>query len=126
MMRNIETAKRVLKDNEAVLYGIFGVIGRWDYFPPREFLNEFLSVGYDPCDQDGRMEGWEPFALSPEEYDEIRSWWVAGHPGAVVSSFGLSCWQDWIQVILNPEDWGFPDGLPEPADPNAAADTGRV
>ena len=39
MMGAVEGAKRVLKADEAVLYGIFGVIGASAYFPPREFLN---------------------------------------------------------------------------------------
>src|SRR5689334_9191257 len=105
----VEAAKRVLRADELVRYGIFGMIGSSGYFPPREFLNEFLLVGCDPCDQDGRMDGWSPFTLSPREYEEIKSWWVAGHSGTVESSLGVSCWNDWTQVILNPEDWGFPD-----------------
>jgi len=97
----VDTAKLILEADEAVLYGIFGV-GRSGYFPPREFLNEFLMVGHDPCDQDRRMEGWQPFALSPGEYDEIKVWWVARHPRAVASDLGVGCWDDWVQVILGP------------------------
>jgi hypothetical protein len=111
----VKTAKRVLEADEAVLYGIFGVIRGSGYFPLREFLNEFLMGGNDPCDQDGRMSGWQPFALSPEEYDEIKAWWAAGHPGAVASDLGVGCWSDWVQVIMNHMDWGFPDGLPREA-----------
>ena len=60
----VETAKLVLEADEAVLYGIFGLIGASVYFPPRDFLNEFLMVGNDPCDQDGRMSGAvRPLAL---------------------------------------------------------------
>src|ERR1700687_1673171 len=51
----LDIAKQVLAANEAVLYGIFGVIGSSGYFPPRDFLNDFLRQGTDPCDQDGRM-----------------------------------------------------------------------
>jgi 6-phosphogluconolactonase len=112
-----ETAKRVLEADEAVLYGIFGVIAGTGYFPPRDFLNEFLMVGSDPCDQDGRMSRWQPFTLSPGEYAEVKAWWAAGHLGAVVSDLGVGCWNDWVQVILNPKDWGFPDTLPRPAEP---------
>ena len=94
-------AKRVLSANEAVLYGIFGVIGSSGVFPPRAFLNEFLARGSDPCDQDGRMDGWEPFAVSPEEYPELVAWWVAGHPGAVEDGLGVACWDDWVQEVLD-------------------------
>ena len=44
----------------------------------------------------------EPFALSPWEYEEVKAWWAAGHPGAVASDLGVGCWNDWVQVILNP------------------------
>jgi hypothetical protein len=118
----VDTAKEVLEADTAVLYGIFGHIGGTGYFPPREFLNEFLMVGCDPCDQDRRMGHWRPFTLSPEQYDEIKIWWVGGHPGTVVSDLGVGSWNDWAQVILNPEDWGYPDGLPRPAEPSAATD----
>lgn len=111
MVWTIETAMRVLKADEEVLYGIFGIIGTSAYFPPRDFLNEFFMVGSDPCDQDGRMSLWEPFALTPVEYDEVKAWWVTDHPGTVESDLGVGCWRDWVQVILNPEDWGYPDGL---------------
>ncbi|QDV31603.1 hypothetical protein Spb1_35480 [Planctopirus ephydatiae] len=115
----ILTAKQVLEADEAVRYGIFGVIGGSGYFPPRDFLNEFFLVGSDPCDQDGRMGRWQPFTLSDDEYHEVKAWWAASHPGVVASDLGVDCWSDWVQVILNPEDWGYPDGLPltdEPAD----------
>lgn len=107
-------AKSVLRRDEAVLFGIFGIIGGSGYFPPREFLNEFLMAGSDPCDQDGRMAHWQPFTLSPIEYDVVRAWWVASHPGAVTSDLGVGGWDDWVQVILNPEDWGFHDDLHRP------------
>jgi hypothetical protein len=117
MSDSVKTAKWVLEADEVVLYGIFGIIGGSGYFPPREFINEFLMVGHDPCDQDGRMESWHPFILAPDEYDVITSWWAIKHPGAVVSNLGVGNWNDWVQVILNPEDWGFPDGLPSPVEP---------
>src|ERR1035437_3982398 len=75
----VDAAKRVLADDEAVLFGIFGVIGTSGYFPPSAFLNEFFMHGNDPCDQDGRMKEWTPFTLSPEEYREVFSWWVLSH-----------------------------------------------
>jgi|WetSurMetagenome_2_1015567.scaffolds.fasta_scaffold1288644_1 hypothetical protein len=114
-LQKVETAKKVLKADEVVMYGIFGIIAHSGYFPPREFLNEFLLVGRDPCDQDGRMDGWEPFTISLEEYHEVMAWWTAAHPGTVASNLGVECWNDWVQVILNPEDWGFPNGLPRPS-----------
>jgi len=117
MLRNVDAARRVLAANEVVLYGIFGVIGASGYFPPREFLNEFFMAGSDPCDQDGRMDRWRPFTLSPAEYDEVRAWWATGHSGAMTSKLGVESWGDWVQVVLNPEDWGFPDGLPRGAEP---------
>ena len=94
MPTSLESAKQVLAANEAVLYGIFGVIGSSGYFPPRDFLNDFLMQGNDPCDQDGRMCAWEPFAVSPEEYREIKTWWMADHAGAVEDSLGADCWDD--------------------------------
>ena len=101
MPGSVDTAKQVLTANEAVLYGIFGVIGSSGYFPPQTFLNEFLMVGYDPCDQDGRMGDWQPFAVSPEEYREIKAWWMAGHAGAVEDGLGADCWGDWVQEVLD-------------------------
>ena len=100
-MPNLDTAKRVLTDNEAVLYGIFGHIGSSGYFPPCRFLNEFLTQGRDPCDQDGRMSAWTPFAVSPEEYLELKEWWIESHIGAVEANLGADCWDDWVQEILN-------------------------
>jgi hypothetical protein len=96
----VETAKRVLTANEAVLYGIFGQISAFPYFPPRPFLNEFLMGGSDPCDQDRRMGTWTPFALSSEEYREVKEWWAQSHPGSVENALGARCWNDWAQVIL--------------------------
>jgi hypothetical protein len=98
---SLESAKQVLEANEKVLYGIFGVIGSSGYFPPRDFLNDFLMQGNDPCDQDGRMSAWQPFAVSPEEYCQIKAWWMAGHTGAVEHALGADCWDDWVQEILN-------------------------
>jgi hypothetical protein len=112
MAEAVDAAKRVLTSNEKVLYGIFGLIGGSGYFPPHEFLNEFLMLGSDPCDQDARMGHWQTFALSSDEYEEVKMWWISGHPGTMVSHLGVGCWNDWIQTILNPEDWGFPEGLP--------------
>lgn len=101
-MRNaLELAKRVLAADEAGLYGIFGVIGTSGYFPPRPFLNEFLKWGSDPCDQDGRIDPWPPFTLTPDEYYAVLSWWTAGHVGAVEDALGVDCWNDWVQEILN-------------------------
>jgi hypothetical protein len=97
----LDTAKRVLADDEAVLYGIFGVIGCSGYFPPRAFLNEFLKWGSDPCDQDGRISSWVPFALSPDEYNEVKAWWVAGHTGAIEDSLSAESWNDWVQEMLD-------------------------
>ncbi len=96
-----ELAKRVLAANEAVLYGIFGMIAGSGYFPPRAFLNEFLMHGYDPCDQDGRMESWPPFELSHDDYCDVYSWWTANHLGDVEDSLGVNRWDDWVQKILN-------------------------
>jgi hypothetical protein len=97
----VETAKRVLVADEAVRYGIFGMIGTSGFFPPRAFLNEFLMGGCDPCDQDGRMGHWQPFSVSPEEYQELKAWWVINHTGAVEGSLGVDDWDDWVQEVLN-------------------------
>lgn len=101
MVGAVESAKRVLAADEAVLYGIFGVIGSSGYFPPRNFLNEFLMQGHDPCDQDQRLSGWQPFALSPEEYQEVKTWWTISHIGAVEDSLGKGSWNDWVQERLD-------------------------
>jgi hypothetical protein len=53
----LKTPKRVLSADEAVPYGIFGMIAPSGVFAPQAFLNEFFGRGYDPCDQDGRMDG---------------------------------------------------------------------
>jgi hypothetical protein len=34
----LQSAKQVLESNEAVLFGIFGIIGGSGYFPPRDYL----------------------------------------------------------------------------------------
>ena len=101
-MSNSDIAKRVIETNSKVLYGIFGVIESSGYFPPRPFLNEFLAVGHDPCDQDGRMAPWQPFALTAAEYDAVKTWWFSSHPSSVESQLGVQCWSDWVQEILEP------------------------
>jgi len=112
--RHVATAKYVLKEDEDVLYGVFGHIGASGYFPPRQLLNEFLMIGTDPCDQDGLMAPWIPFALEPAEYDEVKAWWMGAHPGTLVSDLGAQSWDEWISAILHPRDWGYPEGLPHP------------
>jgi hypothetical protein len=97
----LEKAKRVLSANEAVRFGIFGIVASSEVFPPREFLNEFFAVGYDPCDQDRRMTPWEPFSLSPLEYGQIKDWWVTSHDGACEDGLGTDSWQDWVQELLS-------------------------
>jgi hypothetical protein len=101
MTEAVAAAKRILSADEAVLYGIYGVIGKSRFFPPRAFLNEFLMGGCDPCDQDGRMGRWQPLSLSPAEYEALKAWWVANHPGAVEESLGVDRWDDWVQEILD-------------------------
>jgi hypothetical protein len=97
----LDAAKQVLADNEAVLYGIFGQVGSCGYFPPRLFLNEFLMRGHDPCDQDGRMPAWQPFAVAPDEYYDLKEWWAARHDGAVEDGLGVDSWDAWVQEILS-------------------------
>lgn len=101
MRSSLEDAKRVLAANEAVLYGIFGVIASSNFFPPRIFLNEFLMRGSDPCDQDRRMAPRLPFVVSPDEYRELKAWWAVSHPAAVEDDLGTNCWDDWVQEMLN-------------------------
>lgn len=96
------SAKRILEANEVVRFGIFGEVAGSGYFPPRPFLNEFLMLGHDPCDQDQRMGTWTPTELSPEEYRDVLSWWVSRHADAVEDSLGVERWGDWVQQILNP------------------------
>lgn len=100
MKNNIDLAKKVLLDSTKTLYGIFSIICISSYFPPRVFLNEFLKVGSDLCDQDGRMEDWNPFELNEEEYLEVLSWWQEKYPDAVVDDLDSDNWNDWIEEIL--------------------------
>jgi hypothetical protein len=97
----VEKAKVVLLQNSNVLYGIFSVIKQTDCFPPREFLNDFLLGGNDPCDQDRRMSDWKPFELSSSEYFEIKQWWISQHPGALETALGAEDWDDWVREVLN-------------------------
>ncbi|MHB1557686.1 MAG: hypothetical protein ACYC61_09420 [Isosphaeraceae bacterium] len=102
-MRDLaESAKRVLEANERVRYGIFGHIGFSGYFPPRCFLNEFFMQGHDPCDEDRRMPPWPPFSLDGEEYDDLKAWWLASHPGDVEDDLGVATWDEWVDQILDP------------------------
>lgn len=99
-MNKVITAKSILGANKNVLYGIFGVVATSSFFPPHQFLNKFLMVGHDPCDQDERMSKWKPFELNMGEYLEVQEWWISTHPGTTVSSLGVDNWDDWIQEIL--------------------------
>jgi hypothetical protein len=42
-----------------------------------------------------------PFALSPDEYNEVKAWWVAGHTGAIEDSLSAESWNDWVQEMLD-------------------------
>ncbi len=95
-----DLAKQVLEINASVRYGIFGFIEGTGYFPPLPFLNEFLGKGHDPCDQDGRMADWAPFALSPGAYAEVKSWWLERNPGAVEDALDATTWDEWAQKLL--------------------------
>jgi hypothetical protein len=95
-----EQAKAILAENERVLYGIFGVVAGSGFFPPYEFLNEFFLVGHDPCDQDQRMSPWKPFALSRQEYEQVKIWWLDGHSGDQEDRLGANCWSEWVQELL--------------------------
>lgn len=100
-MGSVQLAKNVLAENARVLYGFFGIVESSGLFPPMNFLNEFLMIGSDPCDQDGRMSGWAPFELSPDEYHELKAWWISWHSGAVEDQLGVQSWSDWQQEILD-------------------------
>jgi len=97
---SFELAKKTISDNSKVLYGIFGVIESSGYFPPFEFLNEFLMQGEDPCDQDGRMKSWKPFLLDEAEYSLIKNWWLSNHNEAIVNDLGASNWAGWANEII--------------------------
>ncbi len=99
-MNNIEKVKNILEENTKVLYGIFGIIYDSGYFPPIKILNEFLMKGYDPCDQDGRMEKWTPLELNETEYKEIKKWWFNKYENTIEYDFGKNSWDEWIQEIL--------------------------
>ncbi len=96
--------KEVIEENSNVLYGIFNFISSTDYFPPHEFLNEFLEHGSDPCDQDGRMSSWPPFVLSESEYTEVKDWWLSNHPNVSVSNLGTNSWIDWQTELIEADD----------------------
>lgn len=100
MQDKISLAEKILFENTEVLYGIFGIINTSGYFPPYHFLNEFLLTGNDPCDQDGRMEGWIPFKLSYEEYLEVFSDWCHSYPNTTIDDLNAKSWNDWVQEIL--------------------------
>jgi len=97
---SVELAKKILVENTNVLYGIFGVVESSGYFPPQNFLNQFLVVGSDPCDQDGRMDSWRPFELNKDEYEIIKEWWLACHSGSVVDDLGEKNWDAWVVEII--------------------------
>lgn len=97
---NIVKAINILDENSKVLYGIFGMIDSSGYFPPCDFLNEFLFHGSDPCDQDYRMGEWKPFILTTQEYDIVKKWWCELHPKTIESHLDCECWDDWTQKIL--------------------------
>ncbi|WP_197065295.1 hypothetical protein [Massilia sp. 9096] len=98
---SVKLAKEVLLSNEAVRFGVFGIVATSGYFPPRQFLNEFLRAGTDPCDQDQRMPPWKPFSLSADDYLIVKAWWIARHSGAVESSLGATNWNDWAVVVIH-------------------------
>jgi hypothetical protein len=106
---SVDIAKKVLTTS---LY--FRDIASSGYFPPRLFLNEFLMKGCHDWDQDRMTTDWTPFVLSPDEYHDVKTWWFADNPRSVESDFGAGGWDHWLHVILNPADWGFPNGLPRP------------
>lgn len=93
-------ANAILLRDKHVMYGIFGLVAASGCFPPRPLLNEFLAQGCDPCDQDGRMESWPPFALSDAQYLLVSEQWIATHPGATVDALGVGCWADWASKII--------------------------
>jgi hypothetical protein len=111
-----ESAKAVLTASTQAGYGYFNHIAGTDYFPPRSFLNEFLLIGHETWDQDRMHPEWTPFVLSPDDYADVKAWWVASHPNAVESDLGAEGWDHWLGLILHPGDWGFPNGLPSPSD----------
>ena len=96
----VEQAQAILAENERVLYGVFGVVAGSGVFPPHEFLNEFFLVGYDPCDQDQRMSPWKAFALSRQEYEQVKAWWLRDHGGAREDRLGAKCWSEWVRELF--------------------------
>jgi hypothetical protein len=101
VMNATESARHVLAENAAVIHGIFGVIESSGVFPPREFLNAFLMLGYDPCDQDARMTPWRPFELTHQDYLDVKAWWLSTHPASVEDDLGATSWNEWTVAIIH-------------------------
>ncbi len=95
----LELAKSIIRKTHVGI-GAFGIIDSSEFFPPRPILNDFLSHGYDACDQD-RMDRWEPFEVSSDDYDALKSWWLETHPKATEDSLAqhhglIGSWKSWI------------------------------
>jgi hypothetical protein len=95
----LELAKSIIRKT-SVGIGAFGIIDSSDFFPPRPILNDFLSTGYDACAQDG-MDRWEPFEVSSDHFDALKSWWLETHPKATEDSLGATSWTDWLAKVLD-------------------------
>lgn len=100
-MRSVDRAIRILEDNTHVQYGVFGRVAESPWFPPARFLNQFLRVGFDPCDQDGRMAPWAPFVLTDAEYEDVKCWWLSKYPTAAEDDLGVASWDDWVFHLLH-------------------------
>lgn len=81
----------------------FRVVAGSGVFPPPDVLNAFLACGYDDVDDPEGVLRWEPFALTPAEYDQLVQWWKTRHPAAGTDrlAVGGADFSDWFARAVN-------------------------
>lgn len=88
-----------------------GVPGELNSRPNPKWHNEFRSTahgGGSRCHvttygaRSIRPGHHPPFSLDGEEYDDLKAWWLASHPGDVEDDLGVATWDEWVDQILDP------------------------